>query len=68
MKCLITANGKFIHTQLCFRLGLWSSWEKDARVFATTAAAEAFASENGLTGYEIVPYQPAKPETEMNAG
>ena len=55
MKCLIKKDDKFIHTQLCGRQGLWSSWEKDAKVFANIGSAEQFASENELTDYEIVP-------------
>jgi hypothetical protein len=57
MKCLIEKRGRFIHTQLCYRPGLWTSQKKDARVFATIRAAEEFAADNALDGFEIVPLQ-----------
>lgn len=65
MKCLINRNGKYIHTQLCYRRGLWTTWEEDAKVFASKSAAERFASENGLLDYEIIPLQPTKPSTDQ---
>jgi len=57
MKCVIEKDGRFIHTQLCFRLGLWSSQAKNARAFSSIASAEEFAAENELADYEIVAYE-----------
>jgi len=54
MRCCLVRNGRFIHTQLCFRPGLWTSDPEDAKVFKSRRAAEKFAVENGLSGYEIV--------------